>query len=630
MRFFFCYCIEKDYLCKNFQAKILKTCAFYPMRVRIFVGYFIVTQYVKLIIITMKKFLLSIFCCLMAVFAVQAQSYVKVTSAPADWSGEYLIVYEAGNVAFNGGLTTLDAVSNTIPVTIVDNAIEATDVVNAAKFTINASGNILSASGYYIGRTANSNGLLSSTSTKYTNTISLNSDGSAHIVGSGNAVLRYNATSGQYRFRYYKSSSYASQKAIALYKYTEGGGGETPEPETPVLPGAPTLPVSTTFEGSMMVQITGIAADATVYYTTDESDPATSDTRVEYTEPFEITATTTVKAVAVNEVGASDPATATYTLVETIVLNNSSVAELIEAHNSGNNIANGATVVGYIVGCVDGTALSNAVFGNDVTTKTNILLADDPYETNVENCIPVQLPSGSVRTELNLADNSDNYQKKVILTGKVVAYFSVAGLKETSAYEFVEELYHTLTVTEAGYATLFLGFNARIPSAIEAYTVTAVNDGWVSLTQVTGVLPSNEGVIIKAPAGDYKFFNEATATADVTGNLLEGSAYNKNIDKEAYVLGNVNGVGLYKAKMTDGTWLNNANKAYLPATSVPNKTIEFYGFDWGGTTGIENIEGDAGNNFGEGAIYDLTGRKINSIAVTGIYIIDGKKVFIRK
>ena len=44
--------------------------------------------------------------------------FVKFTSVPLDWSGEYLIVYEAGNVAFDGSLTTLDAASNTVPVTI--------------------------------------------------------------------------------------------------------------------------------------------------------------------------------------------------------------------------------------------------------------------------------------------------------------------------------------------------------------------------------------------------------------------------------------------------------------------------------------------------------------------------------
>ncbi|MBQ7374927.1 MAG: InlB B-repeat-containing protein, partial [Clostridia bacterium] len=153
-----------------------------------------------------------------------SSSFVKVTSAPTDWSGDYLIVYEAGNVAFNGGLTTLDAASNNISVTITDGKIEANGTTNAAMFTIAKSGTsytIKSASGYYIGNTADSNKLNSSQSTQYTNTISLNDDGSVQIVGSGNSVLRYNANSGNYRFRYFKSSTYTGQKAICLYKLTE-------------------------------------------------------------------------------------------------------------------------------------------------------------------------------------------------------------------------------------------------------------------------------------------------------------------------------------------------------------------------------------------------------------------------
>lgn len=143
--------------------------------------------------------------------------YVKVTSAPTDWTGDYLIVCEDGNVAFDGSLTTLDAVSNTVTVDIEDGKIEATDAMKSSQFTIDASGIVKSASGYNIGQTSNANGLKSSQSTEYTNTISVNNDGTVNIV-SGGAYLRYNATAGQCRFRYYKSSSYTNQKAIQLYK----------------------------------------------------------------------------------------------------------------------------------------------------------------------------------------------------------------------------------------------------------------------------------------------------------------------------------------------------------------------------------------------------------------------------
>lgn len=171
------------------------------------------------------RFLLVMLVTLTVSANMWGETWTKVTSAPSDWSGEYLIVYEAGKVAFNGALTTLDAASNTISVTISDGTITTTDA--EASFTIakySSSYTIKSASGYYIGRTSNNNGLESSTSTSYENTISLNDDGSVNLV-SGEAYLRYNATSSisngsqtGLRFRYYKSSSYTNQKAICLYK----------------------------------------------------------------------------------------------------------------------------------------------------------------------------------------------------------------------------------------------------------------------------------------------------------------------------------------------------------------------------------------------------------------------------
>lgn len=146
--------------------------------------------------------------------------FVKITSAPADWSGEYLIVCEEGNVAFDGSRTTLDAVSNTVSVTISksNSKIEATDALLKSTFTINADGTtIQSKSGYYIGQSSDANGLKSSTSTSYDHTLSFTTDGEFTAV-SGGAYLRYNSASDQTRFRYFKSSSYTGQTAIQLYK----------------------------------------------------------------------------------------------------------------------------------------------------------------------------------------------------------------------------------------------------------------------------------------------------------------------------------------------------------------------------------------------------------------------------
>lgn len=98
-----------------------------------------------------------------------------------------------------------------------------------------------------------------------------------------------------------------------------------------------------------------------------------------------------------------------------------------------------AWVVGYIVGGVDGMSISsNAVFGTGTATKSNILISDNPNATNVNDCIPVQLPSGSVRNALNLVDNPTNLGKKVKLNGSIEKYFGVAGFKTVKEYEFVD------------------------------------------------------------------------------------------------------------------------------------------------------------------------------------------------
>ena len=152
--------------------------------------------------------------------------YVKVTESRDDWSGEYLIVYEDGGVVFDSSLATLDDVSNYAAVTITDSTISAAEG-DLYKFTVSAVDGgyaIQALNGQYIGGKSGSNTLTTSAD-PLVNTFSLTAEGDADIV-SNTSHLRYNATSGQDRFRYYKSSSYADQKAIALY-LKDGSAGTT-------------------------------------------------------------------------------------------------------------------------------------------------------------------------------------------------------------------------------------------------------------------------------------------------------------------------------------------------------------------------------------------------------------------
>lgn len=102
-------------------------------------------------------------------------------------------------------------------------------------------------------------------------------------------------------------------------------------------------------------------------------------------------------------------------------------------------------VRGYIVGFVDtnvGNVLKaeSANFTIPATVNTNILLAADPDERNWENCIPVQLPSGAVRSALNLKDNPGNQGREVCILGiSGQKYCSAYGLRSSSDYNWGAE-----------------------------------------------------------------------------------------------------------------------------------------------------------------------------------------------
>lgn len=115
--------------------------------------------------------------------------------------------------------------------------------------------------------------------------------------------------------------------------------------------------------------------------------------------------------------------------------NGSAASPFSVADVLGGASGTGTWVTGYIVGWIDGMDITEgARFDANATSATNLLLATAADVKDLSSCIPVQLPAGTIRKELNLMDNPGNLGKQVSLKGNIERFFAVTGLKETSAY----------------------------------------------------------------------------------------------------------------------------------------------------------------------------------------------------
>ena len=199
-----------------------------------------------------------------------------------------------------------------------------------------------------------------------------------------------------------------------------------------------------------------------------------------------------------------------------------------------------------------------------------------------------------------------------------------------SSFKLTSYQEKTVTISEVDYSTLYLDYATYIPEGVEVYAVSSIENGYVALEAVEGVLPANTGVIIKN-AGEYTFI-AAGATGDAT-SLLQGSTTDTYVAGNAYVLAAKEGVvGLYKAILNkdengaEGTthFKNNAFKAYLPVAEGEDAPAMFTlgrgGEEDEDATGIDQLI-----NNGEVVIYDLAGRRVEKME-KGIYIVNGKKV----
>ncbi len=179
-----------------------------------------------------------------------------------------------------------------------------------------------------------------------------------------------------------------------------------------------------------------------------------------------------------------------------------------------------------------------------------------------------------------------------------------------------------VSVSAAGYATLYAPVALTIPENVQAYTASFA-DNKVTLTPIEGTIPANTGVVIEAAEGTYNFAittTDATVTSDLRGDVATA---NVDAASAAYILGKTDaqGVGFFKLNSTDREI--KGGRAYYVA---PNGGAAAYLFN-GNVTGLEAIK--TALNDANAPIYDLSGRKVAKAVKGGLYIKNGQKFIVK-
>lgn len=249
-------------------------------------------------------------------------------------------------------------------------------------------------------------------------------------------------------------------------------------------------------------------------------------------------------------------------------------------------------VKGYIVGWVDGMNLAEgAKFNNQATAASNLLIADNPEETNLGNCVPVQLASGTdARTVLNLKDHPDNYKKEVTLKGSLEKYFGTAGIKNVSAYKFdgaetpdqpaptdpvsyIDETFST--GLPAGWS------NIKVSGDKQWYQTVFENNGYAAMTGYKGTQPPFDAWLV-TPAIDLAKVSDKNLTFDtqVNGYGSETSVF------EVYVLTSTDIATADKTKLNPtiaeapetgySSWVNSGNISLADYSGIVYIGFRFY------------------------------------------------------
>lgn len=407
-----------------------------------------------------------------------------------------------------------------------------------------------------------------------------------------------------------------------------------------------------------------------ILYTLDGTDPSLEyKAAKKYTEPIQISATTTLKAVSYATNGTtyeySPIATATYTKQgdDPIVI----WSEDWSAFKEGNKPTKGENAT-YV--CKDGASATKIYNGTSAGGVSPELLINKSGGSlaitisdlkGVTNGLMFTFKTNRDESELQVsADNAtilsnevigdSKYTRKYIMVLNEGATSLTITLKNSSTDNNarVDDLelstyVGSFKITEAGYGTYYSSKAYIMPKGVKGYTITG-NEG-TSLVMneayaAGDVVPAKTALVVEGAANKYYTLVAESTELTPDDNKLHGSdeaetTYVDGTDVKYYKLSynnEGNNLGFYWGSENGAAFTNGAHKAYLALNSETllsqSRGFSLADLAHGVTTGINTtVKSATQSNF----IYDLNGRRINSLngAAKGVYIMNGQKVLVK-
>lgn len=371
---------------------------------------------------------------------------------------------------------------------------------------------------------------------------------------------------------------------------------------------------------------------STEAYTTALAAANTALENASATENDYTTATTNLET-ACKALKLNQPADGTFLRVRATALNQSTMPYLLSANSTYKTtraaFGDGGTASsifyykdGKFINFENGYYIANNTndgsgflfYDSSLSTGTSIAFTEAANGTT--GCYNVLYKDDASRALYAMSATSDN-----------VTYIYADGGGKTAlgnGYNFWLEDVSTfpVSVSSAGFATLYMPVAVNIPTGVTAYTATRSGD-YLVLTALSGVIPANQPVILEASEDSYNFTLNTENTDAANAGALTGVLATAAHVNGSYTLQQPDGeeVGFYLYNDTDTNYMKGF-KAYVAGSVASGAHALLFQTP---ATGIVS----AGNAVqAPKAIYDLQGRRV-SRAVKGVYVIDGQKVIVK-